>query len=432
MVSLLLTLKRTTEAFSYAERAKARMIVDVVGQGRSPIVKAMTAEEEQQERRFRTEMASLNAQLQRVAQSAKPDSKSLSDLRDRLQKSRIDYELFKTSLYAAHPELRVQRAEMKPVTVEEARALLPEGGVGSALVEFVVTDEVAHLFVITAEGLRSYTLPVKRDDLKRRVSDFRQQLADRTFGFQATGRGLFDLLLGPARAQLAGKTSLVIIPDDTLWELPFQALLSHRNRYLIEDSAIVYTPSLTALREMRARTGRRVSSGPATLLAFGNPALEARTIDRARFAYRDEKLAPLPEAEREVRTLGEWYGASRSRVYVGSEAREDRVRAEAGKYRILHFATHGVLNKTAPLYSHLVLSPGDKPEALKDDGLLEAWELMEMDLNAALVVLSACETGRGRVGRGEGLIGLSWALFVGGAESALVSQWKVESASTTG
>ena len=72
----------------------------------------------------------------------------------------------------------------------------------------------------------------------------------------------------------------------------------------------------------------------ATLLAFGNPALDVKTIERARLVYRDEKLAPLPEAEREDRTLGEWYGAARSRVYVGSEAREDRVKAEAGNYRV--------------------------------------------------------------------------------------------------
>lgn len=311
MVSLVLTLKRTNEAFSFAERGKGRTIVDVVEHGRSPVVKAMTVEERQQERHFRTEMASLNAQLQRETQSGKPDSKHLNDLRDRLKKSRIDYELFKTSLYAVHPELRVQRVEMQPVDAEEARALLPEAR-GGALVEFVVTDEVTHLFVLTADGLRSHTLPVKRTDLKRRVNDFRQLMADRRVEFQPAGRQLFDLLLGPAQAQLSGKTSLVIIPDDALWELPFQALLTRSNRYLIEESAISYAPSLTGLREMKARTARRASFAATTLLAFGNPALDARTVERARLAYRDEKLAPLPEAEREVRTLGEWYGAEPS------------------------------------------------------------------------------------------------------------------------
>ena len=80
------------------------------------------------------------------------------------------------------------------------------------------------------------------------------------------------------------------------------------------------------------------------------------------------------------------------------------------------------------MYSHIVLSQAKSPS---EDGLLEAWELMNLDLQAQLVILSACETARGRVGAGEGVIGLTWALFVAGSPATVVSQWKVESASTT-
>ena len=78
------------------------------------------------------------------------------------------------------------------------------------------------------------------------------------------------------------------------------------------------------------------------------------------------------------------------------------------------------------MYSHLALAQGDADE----DGLLEAWELMRLDLKADLAVLSACETARGRFGAGEGVVGLTWALFMAGAPATVVSQWKVESAST--
>jgi len=149
-------------------------------------------------------------------------------------------------------------------------------------------------------------------------------------------------------------------------------------------------------------------------------------VARAALAMRDEKLDPLPEAEAEVKGLGRLYGAAHSKIYLGAEAREDRAKNEAGEFRVIHFATHGVLNDAAPMYSHLVLAQGDRNE----DGLLEAWELTQMDLRADLVVLSACETARGRFGAGEGVIGLSWAMFVAGAPATVVSQWKVESAST--
>jgi CHAT domain-containing protein len=162
------------------------------------------------------------------------------------------------------------------------------------------------------------------------------------------------------------------------------------------------------------------------LLALGYPQFGRETLHRAALTLRDEKLEPLPEAEHEVKALRRLYGASRSKVYVGAEAREDRIKGEAGHAAILHFATHGILNNASPLYSHLVLAQGDKNE----DGLLEAWELMRLDLKADLAVLSACETARGRFGAGEGTIGLTWALFVAGVPSTVVSQWKVESAST--
>jgi CHAT domain-containing protein len=104
------------------------------------------------------------------------------------------------------------------------------------------------------------------------------------------------------------------------------------------------------------------------------------------------------------------------------------VKAEVGHNRILHFATHAVLDDQNPLYSYLVLTPGSD---LKEDGLLEAWELMQIDLRAELAVLSACDTGRGRVAYGEGLIGMTWSLFVAGVPTTVASQWQVPSESTT-
>ena len=100
--------------------------------------------------------------------------------------------------------------------------------------------------------------------------------------------------------------------------------------------------------------------------------------------------------------------------------------SEAGQASILHFTTHGALNNASPMYSYLKLAEGGP----NDDGLLEAWELMQLDLKAELAVLSACETARGRIGAGEGVIGFSWAMFIAGVPSTVVSQWKVESAST--
>ena len=197
------------------------------------------------------------------------------------------------------------------------------------------------------------------------------------------------------------------------------------NRYLIEDAAIAYAPSLTALREMTRRRKQGSENATTTLLALGNPLSGREAVNREAQTLRDGKLDPLQEAEQEVKALGRLYGSSRCKVYTGAEAREDRVKSEASQARILHFAAHGTLNNASPMYSHLVLAEGGA-----NDGLLEAWELMQLDLKADLAVLSACETARGHIGAGEGMIGLSWAMFIAGVPSIVVSQWKVESAGT--
>jgi CHAT domain-containing protein len=136
----------------------------------------------------------------------------------------------------------------------------------------------------------------------------------------------------------------------------------------------------------------------------------------------------LPQATAEVRELGKLYGANSADVFVGAEASERRWKEAAPRYRILHLATHGVLNANNPLFSYLKLGRGTDGA---EDGMLEAREILDLDLRAELAVLSACETARGEFRGGEGVVGMSWALMMAGTPTVVVSQWKVESAGTT-
>jgi CHAT domain-containing protein len=266
--------------------------------------------------------------------------------------------------------------------------------------------------------------------LKLRAEQFREQLGRRDLAFRTTSQDLFRMLIEPAKTQLAGKTALVIVPDGPLWNLPFQGLLNDNSHYMLEDYAIAYAPSLTVLREMMRLHQKHlpIAAQSTILLAMADPVLQKETIQRAALSYRDEKLGPLPEAKQEAIKLKQLYGNEQSKVYTGKDAGEDRFKAEAGQFSILHLATHGIFNDASPMYSNVLLSQGQPDSG--DDGLLEAWEIMQMDLKADLAVLSACETGRGHVSAGEGLIGLTWAFFVAGVPTTVVSQWKVESAST--
>ena len=429
MIDLLVSQGKQAEALKFAEQSKARVLLETLQAGRANIRQSWSKEEQQADEQHRLRLVSLNSKLTAEVRRDKSDASRVAELKAEVEKARLEYEDFETRLYAAHPEIRVRRGEAPLIKSEELSSLLPDAS--SALLEYVVGEDQTYLFVVTkgkpAANVRVYTLPIKRDELAKQTEAFRQQLAARDLGFRASAARLYELLIKPAEAQLRARTNLVIAPDNILWDLPFQTLITGANRFMIEDSAIAYAPSLTVLREMtRRRKVEAAHATPNTLLALGNPVLGSETIKRAGLTLRDGKLDPLPEAEQEVKALGRLYGVSRSKVYTGTEAREDRVKGEATGAKILHFATHGTLNNASPMYSHLALAGGDANE----DGLLEAWELMQLNLHADLAVLSACETARGRIGAGEGMIGFSWAMFIAGVPSIVVSQWKVESAGT--
>jgi CHAT domain-containing protein/Tfp pilus assembly protein PilF len=435
MIGLLVSQGRTREAFAYSEKVRARVVLDVLRRGRVSIAKAMTVQERDQERRLTETMSTLNRRIYSERLHPGSDAALAGRLAEALRKARLEHEAFQTTLYTNHPELRLRRGESRPISIQETATLLTDPH--SAALEFAVTERATYLFVLTRNDKKTapvvdvatYVVDMSRKDLTHRIQMYVQRLANHDNDFQELSASLFDLLLKPAELALKNKTLLVIAPDGPLWNLPFQTLKSTDGHYLIESAAISYAPSFTVLSEMIRRTTAKRTDGPSpSLLALGNPYLGESTLGRSTSVVADQSLEPLPEAERQVKALASLFG-SRARIYIGAEAREDLLKAEATKYQILHLATHGVLDDSSPMYSNLVLS--QTPGKSTEDGLLEAWEIMDLDLKADLAVLSACETGRGRIGGGEGVIGLAWAFFVAGCPATVVSKWDVESASTT-
>jgi CHAT domain-containing protein/uncharacterized protein HemY len=433
LVALSVKQNEPVEALRYAEQMKARLLLDVLYSGRVQIAKAMTQEEKEQERIIKNELVSLNSQIFNEQAQDKPDQARLATLNQQLEKARLKQQDFQTKLYAAHPDLKLQRGQTAPFSLEQSAVLLSDNQ--TALLEYVLTNDKAFLFVITRDrqdkpNLKVYELAAKSEEINNLARKYRELLATRNVLFRETAWQLYDLIFKPAQAELRGKIKLVIVPDDALWELPFQALVNEKKRYLIEDYSISFAPSLTVLAQMKKKRQQKRNSEAPTLLAFGNPNLGKEQISSSLFKTRTGDFAPLPETETEVKKLVELYGKERSLAFTGSAARESELKMKAGNYKVLHLATHSILNDASPMYSQIVLSQENATES-NEDGLLEAWEILQLDLKSDLVVLSACETARGRVSEGEGMIGLSWALFVAGAPTIVVSQWKVDSTITS-
>lgn len=438
MIDLLVATKDYKEALIYAERAKGRALLDVLSSGRVNVTKAMTKEEDERERALTSQIVTLNSQLFQADQLR--DRVRSTELKEKLEKVRLEYEAFQSNLYTAHPELKAQRGQSPVLTLAEAEKLLPDAR--TAILQYVVAEGESYVFVIARDGgkvaVTVQPLGLRSDKLATETENFRQQVASRDLLFNTSARQLYDLLVKPVEKQLQGTKKLIIVPDGPLWDLPFQALAGEKG-YLLDDFVVSYAPSLSVLREMRRKWSTTYTTAPVNqrraalpakqsyeLLALGNPELNVLEVAKLSM-LRAEDLGPLSSAEKEVNVIGQLYGRNRSKVLVRDRATEEEAKAGAEKYRLLHVAAHAVLDDRNPMYSRIMLSR----EEQREDGMLEAWELMKLDLKAEMVVLSACQTARGRVGAGEGMIGMSWALFVAGSPTVVVSQWKVDSDRTS-
>jgi CHAT domain-containing protein/Tfp pilus assembly protein PilF len=426
LVALSLDGGAEAEALEIAERAKGRLLADMIQSRDAGLSAGITAEERRDEHRLRMALRSLNRRLLDERSRTSPDESRIRALEEERSQARSEYESFQIALYARHRELQRKRGEAAPFAFPQAAPLIEDPSV--AVLEYVVTADGTHLFVLTRPDgqvqLESHAIPVGRDRLAALVRRLRDRLATRDLLFAEDARQAYELLLAPAGRALSGKSRWVLVPDGPLWEMPFQALRDGGGRYVIESAAVSYAPSLTVLRD--AMGERNPKNAPPTLLAMGKADFGPKS---ARPAVLMADLLPLPQAEQQVRLLPALYGAERSAIFLGLEATEARFKAEAPRHRILHIASHGLFDESSPLYSSVVLSTKEgEPD---EDGLLEAWEIMNLKLDADLVILSACETARGRIASGEGIVGTMWALFAAGAQAAVASQWKVEASSTT-
>ncbi|MEH2263289.1 MAG: CHAT domain-containing tetratricopeptide repeat protein [Nostoc sp.] len=228
---------------------------------------------------------------------------------------------------------------------------------------------------------------------------------------------LHKLLIEPIADLLPKQETekVIFIPQGALFLVPFAALQDADGKYLIEKHTILTSPSIQVLdltHKQKQRIGTQPIQGKDTLIV-GNPIMPSLA---PKIGETPQKLASLPGAEQEAIAISKLL---KTEPLIGKEATEATVVKRLPQARFIHLATHGLFDDIQGLNSGIALTPSGK-----DDGLLTASEILDLKLNAELVVLSACDTGRGRL-TGDGVIGLSRSLISAGVPSVLVSLWSV-------
>jgi CHAT domain-containing protein/Tfp pilus assembly protein PilF len=235
-------------------------------------------------------------------------------------------------------------------------------------------------------------------------------------------RRLHELLIEPIADLLPTNENqrVIFVPQDSLFLVPFPALQDKEGKYLIEKHTILTAPSIQVLdltRQQKLRNGEL--EGSREVLVVGNP-----TMPEIKLAPNQppQQLSNLKWAEQEAKNIA---SLLKTQALIGDQATKEAIRNKITQAQIIHFATHGLFNDTQGLASAIALAPSHL-----DQGFLTAGEIIDMKLKAKLVVLSACDTGRGKI-TGDGVIGLSRAFISAGVPSVIVSLWAVDDNSTS-
>jgi CHAT domain-containing protein len=325
-------------------------------------------------------------------------------------------------LESGNPVAKGALSPPKPTSVAAVQAqLLP----GDTLIEYVLHERGSYAITITRQTLKIHALP-PRSQISSLSRTFVTAIRNGNDA-RDSGQKLYSQLIAPMLQP--GTTSLIIVPDGPLHLVPFSALQTATGAHLTETLTLSAAPSATIYEMLSAAKRPSTASKPFLGVAFSPPdqgATLAQAGTRGLAELRAGALTPLRFAREEVteaaRTLG-----SQSVTLEGAQASEMALKAEPlGEFRIIHIAAHGVSDATEPDRAGLVLSPGSANE----DGLWQAREIIRSRLNADAVVLSACETGSGRLQGQEGVMNLARAFLIAGSRSVVASLWSVDDRST--
>jgi CHAT domain-containing protein len=394
-------------AFSIIEGARGRALLDSIRYARqsAPVNAAQT--------RGEIEIARLQRSL-------------MHDHLTNVQTRHVVDQLDEAYMQLSPVEYARQRKEMslvrrRPVSVTALESQLRPG---EALVEYVMDEKGSYAIEVSRAGLKVHNLAA-RGEISALSRSFVTAIRNGTDS-QPSGRELYKQLIAPVRSQ--NISSLIIVPDGPLHLVPFSALVNDGGGYLNSELNLSAAPSATVYYTLSRTPGGVAARKPFLGVAFSPPTQSAtpEAATRGISDLRAGSLKPLQFAHEEIMEAAKVFGPQ-SVTLDGSQASEEALKAEPlGDFKVIHLAAHGVSDELDSDRAALVFAPGSETE----DGLWQAREIRQTRLNADVVVLSACETGSGKLQGQEGVMNLARAFLTAGARSVVASLWDVGDRST--
>jgi CHAT domain-containing protein/Tfp pilus assembly protein PilF len=409
-----------SRAYKLVEQAKARSLSDELAKAKQNIDQALPQKVRITRSKKRSRIDQLYTDLESTV-----DNKQQAKLREKIRTAELDYAAYVNNLHSKYPEFKSIKSP-EPIGLERAQELTDDQ---TAVLEYAITGNQLLMFLVSSNEVQveQFSLTDNENlgnELTTWVTDFKDAILSTASQSELREKSskLYNVLLKPFEEQLNNHSNLIVVPDGALAYLPFEAL-TQGSQYLIENFRIKYEPSLTSLtllqesdpgnqKELLAVAGSQTSEGNSQFV-------------------RSAQLSALPSTLIEVDSIASHFQqvSMLKKEEVSEQAFKELL--QENRYRYIHLATHGIIDEEQPSRSGLTLSAEGKITASsKEDGMLRSSEIFGLDINSDMVVLSACNTGLGKVVGGEGMLGMQRSFFYAGTSTVVVSLWNVYDRST--
>jgi len=410
------------EAFNYIERAKARAFLDSLELSQIDISQSVDPELINREKELMKDITDIYNKLL-AAETPQEDKK---DIEDQLHKKEAELEKLKREMRIKNPAYaNVKYPEI--ITLDEARKKLPDEK--TAFFEYSIGEENSYALAITKKDFKIFPLPPK-NEIQELVKEYHEAISDKDNQHFHLGYDLFSKLVLPGLDN--NIKNIIFIPDDILHFLPFETLVTHKEKkdWLIKGYRISYMPSISSLREILQNKEANGVRPRMDLLALGDPYFGSWETnnngnDFIKDFYRNDtfQFFRLEFSGLEIDRISSLFKKIKRNIFRREKATERELKKHnLSDYKIIHFATHSLIDDRVPARSSIVLSLDDDST---EDGFLQMREIYNLKLNSDLIILSSCQTGGGRFLKGEGIEGLNRAFFYAGSSSVIMTLWAV-------
>ena len=404
------------KAFYFAEKSKGAVLLESIADTQAKSFAGIPEDLLEEERNMKS---ALNLSARKLAQKPSPDEERAErEITFSLKRS---YENFLKKLGAEYPEYFNLKFNSTTPSVRQIQQLLSDE---TALISYTIDDKNDHLyiFLIRKNHFRVWQRELTKD-FDKYITGLRNSLYFVEIStFQKSAVSLARTLIPSLPASIS---DLIILPTGRLGLIPFETLLLQEPEKTSTYSSLPYLINRYSVR-YEFSAGLLLQKSQKKSPSAGVPSIFL--CAPVNFPERDH-LGQLPGTEKEVQEISRLFAEKKltATTYLRTQADEKRIKTiDLKEYGFIHFATHGVVDESQPELSRIFLQSG----APGEDGNLFAGEIYNLELNAELVTLSACQTGLGKILKGEGVIGLSRALVYAGARNLIVSFWNVADEST--